>query len=245
MGLKIYVLISALVLCGLVCLIKDVVSEKSNAAIISDQRLAPYNFDIEKAVKIFLSKKNVIDTMPEFSDARMAEILSIVFPETIRWNNFQDVVEYSLDRTIYVQYGSNDCSIGIFQMKPTFIEQLEDYVVKHNISECDFVKIGQGSTEKIRQERVNRLSQDYWQFKYAYAFWIIAKHRFKAKKFHDTNEQLHFFATAYNYGFCEPDKDIAAWQKKSVFPFGRRYKGKQVAYGDLSVFFYEEFSKFY
>ena len=57
-------------------------------------------------------------------------VLAIVFPELIRYSKLQDVIESNDLKVLYVQFGDtySNFSIGRFQMKPSFCEQLEkDY----------------------------------------------------------------------------------------------------------------------
>lgn len=51
---------------------------------------------------------------------------AIVFPEIMRYNGLKDGIETESLRTLYVQFGEDyaDFSIGLFQMKPCFAQQL-------------------------------------------------------------------------------------------------------------------------
>ena len=58
-------------------------------------------------------------------DARLAE--AIVFPELIRYSKWQDEIEKAAVNGLYVLQGTNGAnfSIGRFQMKPSFAEEVE------------------------------------------------------------------------------------------------------------------------
>ncbi|HMR44504.1 MAG TPA: hypothetical protein PKC40_11755, partial [Saprospiraceae bacterium] len=61
------------------------------------------------------------------------EVMAVVFPEMIRYNLVKDFFETSALELIYANLGSRevDFSIGIFQMKPSFIEKLEDIIIQN------------------------------------------------------------------------------------------------------------------
>jgi len=199
--------------------------------------------DFSSAIELLKSEGPLIDTIAGFKQNE-GEIVSIVFPEIIRWNAFQDIIETAVDESLYVNYGSADYSIGIFQMKPSFIEQLESYVAENNIGDCSFVRINERDSVAIRRERIKRLKQNYWQLKYAQVFWTVVQHRFEKLEFKTKEDQIHFFATAFNYGFRKPHDEIKVWQRKKAFPYGSTYSGLQGAYGDFSVLFYQNYSNY-
>lgn len=62
-----------------------------------------------------------------------SEALAIVSPELIRWTAFKDFFETTALELLYVKKGKTyaDFSIGHFQIKPSFVEQLEAYVSQH------------------------------------------------------------------------------------------------------------------
>ena len=171
--------------------------------------------------------------------------MSVVSPELMRWSAFQDFMETKANEVLYVNKGKEaaNFSIGHFQMKPAFVEQVEDYVATHTaLATFDYVVI-KGKTDKEgRKERVERLKRFDWQLRYAHVYWLVAKDKFKNRTFLNAKERVRFFATAYNYGFTRPETEIEAWQKKKAFPFGTNYKGEQVAFSDLAVEFFEKYA---
>ncbi len=62
------------------------------------------------------------------------EVVAIIYPELLRYNYLKDFFETSSLELVYVNYGSEaaDFSIGHFQMKPSFVEQLEKYSKSHS-----------------------------------------------------------------------------------------------------------------
>ena len=57
-------------------------------------------------------------------DPLLAE--AVVWPETVRYRKLQDLMETAANYGSYITTGKGpDYSIGIFQMKPSFVEDLE------------------------------------------------------------------------------------------------------------------------
>lgn len=203
----------------------------------------PFQKDIEYSTKFLKQEKSTILHIKNTSYTEGSEALSIVFPELIRWSAFQDFIEITANEALYVQKGKEaaNFSIGHFQMKPSFVEQLEEYVATHEaLATFSYVVIRCKTEKECRRERIERLKQFAWQLRYAHVYWLAAKDKFKNRVFKNPKERVAFFATAYNYGFLRPEADIEAWQKKKAFPFGAQYKGEQVAYSDLAIEFFEK-----
>jgi hypothetical protein len=105
---------------------------------------------------------------------------SIVFPEVMRYNSLKDGIEAESLRTLYVQYGAEyaNFSIGLFQMKPTFAQQVETKAAAllpdsiYNELQLAYKNIGE---ENSRSESVERLQDDNWQMIYLTAFILICK----------------------------------------------------------------------
>ena len=143
----------------------------------------------------------------------------------------------------YVQYGARfvDFSIGRFQMKPSFVETLEERVKRSNkfMNKHHKITVFKDTTiTGIRRERVERLSSLNWQLIYLECFYDITSGRFKDIKWRDDIEKLKFFATAYNHNFCASKENIEKWINARTFPYGTGYKGEQYSYSDISVYFY-------
>ena len=87
------------------------------------------------------------------------------------------------------------------------------------------------------------MKQLAWQLRYAHVYWLVAKDKFKDRKFKDAKERIRFFATAYNYGFVRPVDEIEKRINQKSFPYGLKYKGEQMAYADFSIEFFENYAK--
>ena len=208
----------------------------------------PFTEDIKTAVKFLEQEKVTILQIKNTSATEGDEALAIAFPELLRWNAFNDFLETAAVELIYIQSGSksNDFSIGHFQMKPSFIEQVENYVTTHDaLKTFDYVVIKGKTDVECRKERIYRLKQWAWQLRYAHVFWLVAQDKFKHRTFKNKQERVRFYATAYNYGFFRPENEIETWLNIAQFPYGSKYKGEQVAYGDLAVEFFDNYAKFF
>ncbi len=208
----------------------------------------PFEKDILTAVNFLRNEKNTVLDIQKTSDTEGSggEALAIVFPEMIRWSAFRDFFETKSLETLYVFGGKSaaDFSIGHFQMKPSFIENLETYVAENpSFKDYNYIIPAQNSDEERRSERVKRLKQLKWQLRYAHVYWAVAHDLFKNKTFKTPSERVRFFATAYNYGFEKPVSEIEKWQNKVAFPYGAQYKGNQVVYADIAIEFLEKYAK--
>ncbi len=206
----------------------------------------PYEKEVSKALDILNTEKENIIKIKNSSNAINSEALSIVFPELIRWSSLSDLMETSALELLYVQRGKGaaNFSIGYFQMKPSFIEDIEIYISSHtNLNYLNYILINTKNEKESRNERIQRMKQVCWQIRYAHVYWLIVGDLYKNKIFKSPKDRVRFFATAYNYGFNRPEGEIELSQKKKNFPHGKLYKGTQLSYGDFSVEFFEKYSQ--
>lgn len=205
----------------------------------------PFEEDMADAYVFLLKQKTELIRISECSNADRREAIAIVAPELIRWTVFQDFFEIKLQEIKYPKLGEGgyDFSIGHFQMKPSFIEDLEEYIINNKeLSHLRYIVINEKRVKSARWKRLARLKDFRWQVRYAHTYWQVAKHRFSMIPFQSSEERVHFFASAYNLGFKSTHQEIRKWQTMSRFPFGKKYTSEQVKYGDLSVEFYLKYS---
>jgi hypothetical protein len=179
---------------------------------------APFQSDVQRAVETLRSKKKVIKQSENgmaTDDNRTA--LSVVFPEVIRFNSFTDFIETKTLEWVYVDYGAEraDFSVGLFQMKPSFVEKLEEASKADPTLFRQFAEIlsfpATLSAPEIRKMRVVRLQNFETQIGYAQVFLLICNAKFKNEVFASNKEKIKFFAAAYNFGFDRDVKDIKEW----------------------------------
>ncbi len=202
--------------------------------------------DIKKAVAVL--KKNKIEITQiaqKHTSVAADEALSIVFPEVLRHNAFKDFVETRSLEWLYIEYGAEkaDFSIGIFQMKPSFIEKMEARI---QASDFQFLRrydeIKPENDKNKRRERLNRLKSFRWQMTYALAFRALCDEVFKNMTFENREEKINFFATAYNTGFEKNVNVLNQWTTRRAFPYGATYRGNQLIYGEVSTTFLRQYA---
>lgn len=170
--------------------------------------------------------------------------ISVVFPEIIRYNRFRDFAETTALELAYVTGGSTvaDFSIGRFQMKPSFIENLEAEIEKSSQLKLKFAKIvtyKANCTElERRKDRVARLKQSHWQSLYLACFITIANERFKREINSNPSEQLMILSSAYNLGLTASYPDLAKVSQQKTFPYGSLSMGR-FSYFDVANYFYQ------
>ncbi len=204
-----------------------------------------YNRDISEAIQVLKKEQKIIDRIASKYDCKKAEVLSIVFPEVIRYSRFKDFFETKVLEQLYVLKGNSwaDFSIGIFQMKPSFVEDLEYHILympdlKANFQEIiDYDVVGEESKRFVRIERLKSVE---WQLKYAFCYYFIMQKCYEGYRFKNDKARLRFFATAYNFGFTKSFAEIEAWMNKKAFPYGEKFAAEQFAFSDLSTAFYKE-----
>jgi hypothetical protein len=168
-------------------------------------------------------------------------IYSIVAPEVAMYKSFLNLMETGAAEIFYVNMGGEygNFSLGIFQMKPSFIEKIEgDY--KKYCKRGEYLNrlryAHDLNMDEIRGERIVRLKLEEWQQIYLICFYEILEVKY-ANKFPDLREKISFYAAAYNYGFQSNYDEIKRWEKKISFP-GRTEKSI-VSYSKLAVEFLE------
>lgn len=170
-------------------------------------------------------------------------LTSIVFPELVRYSMISDLLETSALEYIYLSGGSGaaDFSIGRFQMKPSFVEQLETNIGQSDALKVKYASIIAYKTDNAfgqRNRRLQRLNSASWQLVYLNAFVDVVHENFKDLEFKDTEDSLRFYASAYNGGFDRQAQQIKTAAGQCLFPYGAGYEGTQYAYSDVSVYFH-------
>ncbi len=167
------------------------------------------------------------------------EVLAVVFPELIRYDIVKDLIETKVLEQAYINNGSNkvDFSIGRFQMKISFIEKLEEAICASSSLQQKYEElVSFSSEENRRKERMERLKQFEFQLDYAFSFFEIMQA--KNLRFRSKEDQLTWFASAYNYGFWKTPKSISAWSKVKAFPYGKYSEEPQEAYADFALWYF-------
>ncbi|MDR0745407.1 MAG: hypothetical protein LBF17_02800 [Mediterranea sp.] len=166
-------------------------------------------------------------------------VFAIVAPEISQFSYLGNKLQtYSL-KVMYVQYGKHyaNFSVGLLQMQPAFIEQLDDSIRTNGYLEAQFSDylIDRPTDREKRVEIVNRLNDTEWQIRYLSVFCTLIHKRFAHMQFADETEKLRFYAVAYNAGLHRTEADLRQIGEKAQFPHFSRHKFK---YADVATWFW-------
>lgn len=138
---------------------------------------------------------------------------AVIFPELIRYSLFQDKMETGAVKALYVSKGAGGCdfSIGRFQMKPSFAEELEKRWMRSGLARQYGMYFDTKDNEIARRIRVTRLEDEEWQCIYLAIFLKMLYLDYgsldrNGKQVQDgidtlpVKEQVRLAATAYNRG---------------------------------------------
>ena len=143
-------------------------------------------------------------------DPKIAE--SVVWPELERYSRLQDLMETGANYGAYIRSGGGpDFSIGLFQMKPSFVEDLEKAWMRSGLARRYNLWFDTDPTPTARRVRIARLQKEDWQVTYVGVFLrlLYASYGSYNKKGERTQDgletlpvadQVRLAATAYNHG---------------------------------------------
>jgi hypothetical protein len=174
--------------------------------------------------------------------------LAVVFPEIIRYSHLQDRIQVRALKVLYVQYGRKyaDFSVGHFQMKPSFIEQLEgDWNSLSSAEEkaaAGFPAFAGGETSEARKNRILRLDDLRWQVDYLRVFMAVMQKRYGRIAFGSAEDRLRFYATAYNAGFAAGEEKLRRAMGERRFHLELFSPKRTYGYADVAVFFFRRWT---
>ncbi|UZR95664.1 hypothetical protein [Chondrinema litorale] len=192
------------------------------------------------------NKVNFFNIFEQDSTATKVAI-AIVFPELIRYSMVRDFFETTMLEILYTQYGSNtvDFSIGSFQMKPSFIEALENYALINN--DHVYKEIGFDKTlseEDRRKVRLKRLKDEQWQIQYLKTFITLYSGKEQLYKTDLIENRVVFLSRAYNQGLESSTSQLNIEEflnSNAYFPYGKKYLGKQYNYVAIALDFFTKY----
>lgn len=164
--------------------------------------------------------------------------LAIVAPEAGMYAVWRDRMETTATEIFYAEMGTaySDFSIGYFQMKPSFAEAIESYIVRLSLNEFTHLLPAPADEKSTRLNRVARLKSLRYQAAYLAAFISIWR------ALHPQPMEVITLATAYNAGFWKDERQLIAMAGRASFP--RKVFGtKQFAYGDVALEYYKDLSQ--
>ena len=202
--------------------------------------LESFDFDIKKALNFIDDNILLIEEVFNQYNIDLSLALSIMFPELIRYNSLKDQIEISINKMFYISGGveSSDLSIGILQMKPSFIDRLSNSK-KLNFYDTLFVYPNNFSNKDIRKVIIDRLQDIEYQLKYL-AYFIAIIDASNENKFENQYDKIKYYATAYNAGAWYNKTNNEKLSKKKTYPYGpNNTKIKQYSYSDISLYYYQ------
>lgn len=192
-------------------------------------------------------KRNKSLIIKELGKEKAAFILSIGFPEIVRYKELKDFLETQSMELLYVQVGSTkiDFSVGLFQMKVSFVEHLEEKINQIDLDSADhkYLSLRHLSLNEARKMRLSRLNKPIEQLRYLRIFyaWISKKLSAELSPL-SSPERLRIIATAYNSGGQHSFETLQKKSKQKKFPYGIKYNGTQYSYGEIATDFYQKYS---
>jgi hypothetical protein len=194
----------------------------------------------ETATQYCNSISTEFDAIAEQYGLATNEVIPIIFPECLRYDELCDQVETTTLSYFYTLYGSEGAnfSVGRFQMKPKFIEDLEANLAQSTLSESqiEFFNYSVNDSKEIRAERIRRMRSQEWQIHYLCVFYKIMEQKTRSKNWDSPTEKISHFAAAYNYGFDASIEQINSWESKAKFPYGK--DGQPAPYAEIASEFY-------
>ena len=173
-------------------------------------------------------------------DARLAE--AIVFPELIRYSRWQDEIETAAVNGLYVLQGTSGAnfSIGRFQMKPSFAEEVEAAWNQSPLAkEYGFVFNLQDGAE-ARRSRIRRLDTMEGQCRYLAIFIRLQFLRHPQLQALQLVDQVGMLATIYNRSFSTTWEQVCQLRHQKNFHtdiIATRHT-KRYCYADIAQAYY-------
>ncbi len=191
--------------------------------------------DFEFAEKYCSSIEKQTDLLARNYKLTAADVLPVVYPECSRFNALSNAFESDVLSFYYIRNGVEgaDFSVGYFQMKPSFVEALEQEIACNDLFKEQRSKFAYTARDLFaeRNERLDRLQTPAWQMEYLCAFVALMHERYEQENI--SIPLTEYVAAAYNYGFQKPQSEILDWAQVKAFPNGKG-NSQNYAYGELA-----------
>ena len=205
--------------------------------------------EIEKAFLLQKKIYNIFKSRVELMENDYQICSSIIFPELVRYSLIRQKLENMILTNLYTIHGSRfaDKSVGIFQIKPTFVELLEEELKKYKeLKKYSFIwKYPEGLSKiEKRKIRAERMLDLVWQIDYLISFVSLLDHFYKSNenslKFNNKREKIAFYSSAYNCGHWFDKEKIEYYMGKNFFPSDLGKIFRKYNYSDISLFYYDK-----
>lgn len=159
-----------------------------------------------KVMAFLQSNQDLICKFSETYEANAHEVVAFGYPKLTEFFEKENSESDKKLESLYIYLGSRetDTAIGEFQIKASFVEQIETIVNNYPAVFPDFKFLGQYKKideRSIRQERIKRMKDVEWQLNYLFAFKAIADSCFFGIEFQNKEEKTAFYSIAFDLGF--------------------------------------------
>ncbi|MBS4012139.1 MAG: hypothetical protein KGZ97_00055 [Bacteroidetes bacterium] len=197
-----------------------------------------------EALKYIEKNKKVLKTTFLKYDIEADIAISIVFPELIRYSRFRDFAETTALEVAYVVGGKSnaDFSIGRFQMKPSFVEMLEEELMCETLLLIEFKEVAEYpenfTQAQIRRERLNRLMKQDWQLQYLCCFIKLAEAKYSDCIEKNPDDKLLILSSAYNAGLNASYEYLFKISETKTYPYGMLFPNRY-SYFEVSQYYFD------
>lgn len=208
----------------------------NTAPLLSQSYQSVYAEEFNDACSFYQSTKKKLTKCAEYLNESTPFVYAIVAPEVSQFNVVRNEIELNTLKILYVQGGTAyaNFSVGYFQMKPKFIEEMESYF-RTNKPSHHLLKTKSLTEKEQRKTRLYNLDSLDAQIMYLEAFCEIMSSKIDAMNFSSKKEKLKYISTAYNSGFNKEKKILLSMFNKKFFPHFGEVKFN---YSDVSCEFY-------
>ena len=183
----------------------------------------------------------------ESLDADVLECEAIIFPEQLRYSCLQNGMEEGATIALYVKGGTDaaNFSVGYFQMKPSFVEEVEAAWMKSPLRHKYKLYFDVRDSQSSRQKRLKRLLDVQWQCVYLGLFYRLVRERIPELEELSGRERVIIMATAYNRDFDASLEQLRLMREDymfhtDIFPSENT---EYYSYGEISAQWYSEIIK--
>ena len=183
----------------------------------------------------------------ESLDADAQECEAIIFPEQLRYSRLQNGMEEGATIALYVKGGTQaaNFSVGYFQMKPSFVEEVEAAWMKSPLRHKYKLYFDLRDSQSSRQKRLERLLDEQWQCVYLGMFYRLVRERIPELEELSGRERVIIMATAYNRDFDASLEQLQLMREDymfhtDIFPSENT---EYYSYGEISAQWYSEIIK--
>ena len=144
---------------------------------------------------------------------------AIIFPEQLRFSRWQNSLEQAALHGLYASGGKEraDFSIGRFQMKPSFVEQIESAWMKSPLRHKYRLYFDTKQSLEQRKRRLERMEEERWQCVYLALFVKLVEERLPELSSMPDDERVSLLATAYNMSFTASLSELQQQQHRKTF----------------------------